>query len=94
VQIPDDVSRELTEAYIKDPKGTEAKLRVNPPTLKREGVPKGGKRARKARPSPVAKIEPHAAAAPNGKPSANGGHAAKAAPARARKAARTPARAK
>ncbi len=39
VQIPDDISRELTEQYIKDPKGTEAKLRVNPPTLKRESKP-------------------------------------------------------
>ena len=39
VQIPDDISRELMEAYIKDPKGTEKKLKVNPPTLKRESSP-------------------------------------------------------
>jgi len=39
VQIPDDISRELTEQYIKDPKGTEARLRVNPPTLVRESKP-------------------------------------------------------
>lgn len=39
VQIPDDVSRELTEQYIKDPKGTEAKLRVAAPTVVREKKP-------------------------------------------------------
>ena len=53
VQIPDDVSRELVEAYIKDPKGVEARMRVNAPTLEREVAPKA-KRTR-VRPSPVVK---------------------------------------
>jgi len=39
VQIPDDTARELVEGYIKDPKGTEARLRVHAPTLVREGGP-------------------------------------------------------
>jgi len=53
VQIPDDVSRELTEAYIRDPKGTEKKLREHAPTLVREKKPisKQAAKARKASPS-------------------------------------------
>jgi len=40
IQIPDDISRELTEAYIKDPKGTERTLREKgAPSLKREARP-------------------------------------------------------
>jgi myo-inositol-1-phosphate synthase len=39
VQIPDDVARELVEEYIKNPKAVEARMRVAPPTLKREAAP-------------------------------------------------------
>jgi myo-inositol-1-phosphate synthase len=53
VQIPDDISRELVEAYIKDPKGVEARMRVNAPTLKREVAPKA--KRTNVRPSPIAK---------------------------------------
>ncbi len=53
VQIPDDVSRELVEAYIKDPKGVEARMRVNAPTLKREVAPKAKRTS--VRPSPIAR---------------------------------------
>jgi myo-inositol-1-phosphate synthase len=45
VQIPDDKARELTEAYIKDPKGTERQLKDKPPIVQREAAPtlrKGG----------------------------------------------------
>jgi len=52
VQIPDDVARELVESYIKDPKGVEARMRVNAPTLKREAPPKAASKS-KDRPSPV-----------------------------------------
>jgi myo-inositol-1-phosphate synthase len=45
VQIPDDRSRELTEAYIRDPKGTERRLRE-------QGAPTVGREARPASPSP------------------------------------------
>ena len=67
VQIPDDVARELVEAYIKDPKGVEAKLRVHAPTLKREAAPvhRGVATKPAVAPSPVAKM----VTAP---PSANG----------------------
>ena len=58
VQIPDDISRELTEQFIKDPKGTEAKLRVNPPTLKRESKPV----LKAAKPAPAKKAAPKKAA--------------------------------
>ncbi len=61
VQIPDDISRELTEQFIKDPKGTEAKLRVNPPTLKRESKPVL-KAAKPAKPGPAKKAAPKKAA--------------------------------
>src|SRR4249920_3173422 len=41
VQIPDDRARELTEAYIRDPKGVERMLREKgAPSVKREGAPK------------------------------------------------------
>jgi len=36
VQIPDDKSRELTEAFIRDPKGTERKLREHAPIVERD----------------------------------------------------------
>jgi myo-inositol-1-phosphate synthase len=39
VQIPDDVARELVEEFIKSPKAVEARMRVAPPTLKREAPP-------------------------------------------------------
>jgi len=39
VQIPDDIARELVEEYIKSPKAVEARMRVAPPTLKREAPP-------------------------------------------------------
>jgi hypothetical protein len=39
VQIPDDVARELVEEYIRTPKAVEARMRVAPPTLKREAAP-------------------------------------------------------
>jgi len=39
VQIPDDVARELVEEYIRTPKAVEARMRVAPPTLKREAPP-------------------------------------------------------
>jgi len=45
VQIPDDKARELTEAYIKDPKGTERMLKDHAPFVQREAallVKKGG----------------------------------------------------
>ncbi|MBK7368104.1 MAG: inositol-3-phosphate synthase [Candidatus Eisenbacteria bacterium] len=58
VQIPDDISRELTEQFIKDPKGTEARLRVNPPTLKRESKPV----LKAAKPAPAKKAAPKKAA--------------------------------
>ncbi len=79
VQIPDDTARELVEAYIKDPKGTEAKLKVHAPTLVREKKPVV-KAARKG---------PSANGHANGKPAAM--PAAKAAP---KKRSRAKARAK
>jgi myo-inositol-1-phosphate synthase len=87
VQIPDDVSRELTEAFIKDPKGTEAKLRINPPTLKRESSPVARKGTPKVKASPVPKV----AAVATG-PASNGKPGAKHAP--AKKSRRKPVRAK
>jgi myo-inositol-1-phosphate synthase len=39
VQIPDDIARELVEDFIKSPKAVEARMRVAPPTLKREAPP-------------------------------------------------------
>jgi len=72
VQIPDDISRELTEAFIKDPKGTEAKLRISAPTLVREKKPvskavrepsaNGAPRAAKAKKPAVRKAAPRKAA--------------------------------
>ena len=41
VQIPDDISRELTEEYIKDPKGVEKRMRTHAPSLVREKRPVG-----------------------------------------------------
>ncbi len=58
VQIPDDTARELVEAFIKDPKGTEAKLRSNAPVLKRGAKPVGKKHEKHAKLSPVAKVGP------------------------------------
>ena len=52
VQIPDDVARELVEAYIKDPKGVETRLRVSAPILKREAAPVAKKTRVKASPTP------------------------------------------
>src|SRR5439155_18269336 len=37
VQIPDDQARVLTEAYIRDPKGTEKKLRDDAPVVAKDG---------------------------------------------------------
>jgi len=48
IQIPDDVARELVEQYIRDPKGVEKKVRLNPPILKREAPPKRRSDAPKA----------------------------------------------
>jgi len=48
VQIPDDASRELTEAFIRDPKGTERALREQgAPVVVRERAPVATKRGRK-----------------------------------------------
>ena len=69
VQIPDDVSRELVEAYIRDPKGTERLLRdKGAPTLKRDVAP-----GRRAAPSmnghaPAARTGAKPAARPAAKP--------------------------
>ena len=66
VQIPDDIARELTEQYIKDPKGVEAKLRVNPPTLVREKKPvsKAAKAAPAVKAAPAKKAAAPKKAAP------------------------------
>ncbi len=63
VQIPDDTARELVEAFIKDPKGTEAKMRSNAPVLKRGAKPVGKKHEKKIKASPVAKVGPVSAVA-------------------------------
>ncbi len=75
VQIPDDISRELTEAYIKDPKGTEKRLREYAPTLKREAKP-----ILKAKAAPAKKAAAKATPAPK---KAAPKKVAKAAPAKA-----------
>jgi len=67
VQIPDDIARELVEGYIKDPKGTEARLRVSAPALKREAPPAVSAKAGKAKPKTASPL-----------PSVNGGPRAKA----------------
>jgi myo-inositol-1-phosphate synthase len=72
VQIPDDVSRELTEQYIKDPRGTEAKLRVAAPTVVRE-----------RKPVSKAAAKPAANGSANGRPAAS---AKKSAPKKAARA--------
>src|SRR5258708_5823531 len=53
VQIPDDVARELVEQYIRDPKAVEKKMRIDPPTLRREAPPK--RRAEGAKPEKALK---------------------------------------
>jgi len=64
-QFPDDVCKQLTESFIRDPKGSEQKVRAQIATSARA---------------------PRAAAARNGRPSANGGASGKAAPKRRRRA--------
>jgi hypothetical protein len=89
VQIPDDVSRELTEAYIRDPKGTEAKLRISAPTLVREGQPVTRKRGAKVAASPKVTVGP--VARPARAAQSTNGHA-NGTPAAARKPKRSPAK--
>jgi len=86
VQIPDDVARELVEEYIRSPKAVEARMRVAPPTLKREAPPaakRGGSPATNGR---VAASAKRAKAPSDGEASANGHKPARAAkkPARRR----------
>jgi hypothetical protein len=51
VQIPDDRARELTEAYIRDPKGVERMLREKgAPSVKREKAPEVAGRERRSKP--------------------------------------------
>ncbi|HTR97158.1 MAG TPA: hypothetical protein VMH61_04600 [Candidatus Acidoferrales bacterium] len=69
VQIPDDVARELVEAYIKDPKATEARLRAHAPTLVREKKPVSKSRSAKAAPSP--RVTPSGNGSANGRPAAS-----------------------
>jgi myo-inositol-1-phosphate synthase len=45
VQIPDDQARELTERFIKDPKGVERQLREKAPVVKRESPMVAGRTA-------------------------------------------------
>jgi hypothetical protein len=58
VQIPDDVARELVEEYIRQPKVVEQRMRVAPPTLKREAPPtrKAGANAEKTEASPMPRV--------------------------------------
>jgi myo-inositol-1-phosphate synthase len=68
VQIPDDVSRELTEAYIRDPKGIERTLREKgAPTVKKEKAPEAAKGAARSKPM-LPSENGHAAAASNAAP--------------------------
>ena len=79
VQIPDDQAREFMEAYIKDPKATEKKMREHAPTVARDtkyvtgaslkaGASRKGSRPRKAA---VARKRTAAAARP-ARPAARG----------------------
>ncbi len=81
VQIPDDRSRELTEQYIRDPKGTERMLRE-------KGAPAVTREAK-----PVARRE-RAAAGVNGRPSPKVVVKSRPAAKRARRTARRTARAR
>jgi myo-inositol-1-phosphate synthase len=81
VQIPDDTARDLVEQYIRDPKGVEKEMRINPPILKREAAP-----TRKRAPGAEKLVQ---ATKPKAKASTNGnGHA----PVAAAKVVKKPAR--
>jgi hypothetical protein len=67
VQIPDDISRELTEAYIKDPKGVERHVRLHSPALVREKRPVG-----KPAPGSNVKASPKVVVNYKGRPVASG----------------------
>ena len=69
VQIPDDVARELVEEFIQSPKAVEARMRVAPPTLKREAPPAAAPAGEALMSAPPAK---RAKAGTNGETSANG----------------------
>ncbi len=96
VQIPDDEARVLMESYIRDPKGTEKRLREHAPTVTRDvkyvsGAALNAKASRKAK-APRAKAAPKRAAASKKKAAvarkparaAAGGASKRRAPARAR----------
>jgi len=78
VQIPDDVARELVEEFIRSPKAVEARMRVAPPTLKREAPP-AAKPA--AKPGGASANGRQPAAAKRAKASASGAPARATAPA-------------
>ena len=96
MQIPDDEARVLMESYIRDPKGTEKRLREHAPTVTRDvkyvsGAALNAKASRKAK-APRAKAAPKRAAASKKKAAvarkparaAAGGASKRRAPARAR----------
>ena len=57
VQIPDDTARELVEEYIRAPKAVEQRMRIAPPTLKREAPPAGKSvRANSSKPMPAPRV--------------------------------------
>ena len=78
VQIPDDQARELTEAYIRDPKGTEKRLREQgAPTVKREGPTASGATVapsfdghRNGRPAAAGRVKAARPAKKRGRPAA------------------------
>jgi len=78
VQIPDDTARELVEEFIRSPKAVEARMRVAPPTLKREVAPAAGARGSSANGRSAAAAK-RAKAATNGETSGNGHQPARAA---------------